>query len=324
MLFLVDIIMSFSTLNNSASSFGSFGDFGVYDKIYVPSNKESAWVYPKGSDNVTNERSKTHQGMWQMSEFCLKNLTEPVGRHNKTRNLTTASTAGEEVWIFRDDDELGIDKRVLQNNPLQGRWGYAPSVKKKIRGRKVIIMQKVIDVQDMWFFPPDTTNFPKNCDLMGDWVKPEKAKRNMDMLQEGTSGFIAVPDTHIAPSVVSGTAHSGRWKMLGHNEVRKKVVPKKKKGPPTLDPPETPTKQQRTSNRSVVAETPTKSNKSKLSSFFGGGKKKSDSSSTGSSPKTTTSKKPSSSTQMTSPTHKTKKPPAVEAAAVAQQLQSQQ
>ena len=68
-----------------------------------------------------------------------------------------------------------IDERILEKNPLKGKWGYGPAVKKKKRGDAVKIVQKNIDAQDMWFFHPNAkeSDIPDNCTIMGEWVQPE-------------------------------------------------------------------------------------------------------------------------------------------------------
>jgi hypothetical protein len=72
------------------------------------------------------------QGIWIVKGYTL----------DKKKNAI-------ELWIFMDDDEFDIDLRVLENNPLQGRWGYTPHVDfKKTK------TDKGINPEDMSFFPP--------------------------------------------------------------------------------------------------------------------------------------------------------------------------
>ncbi|KAL3923279.1 MAG: hypothetical protein SGILL_001746 [Bacillariaceae sp.] len=104
---------------------------------------------------------------------ALASATASKSRFSKKKEVPI-SADGEEVWIFRDDDPQGIDERVLEKNPLKGKWGYGPAVKKKKRGATVKILQKNIDAQDMWFFHPNAkeSDIPDNCTVMGEWVQP--------------------------------------------------------------------------------------------------------------------------------------------------------
>lgn len=79
--------------------------------LYTPENKRSAFVYMKGTDIVRDRRTKEYQGQWVVDGYTI----------DKKKTCT-------EVWIFADDDEMGIDKRVLENNPMQGTWGYKKHV----------------------------------------------------------------------------------------------------------------------------------------------------------------------------------------------------
>ena len=161
-------------------------------EIYIPENKLSAWV-SKNDKHVAREGSKEHQGVWVVDEYTL--------------DKKKAST---EVWIFYDDDELGIDHRVLENNPLQGTWGYAPRIDPR-KAKK----------SDMWFFPPKSAKckIPSNKEEYnhkGTWIKPI-FKRDFSQLGSNSSGFMNVSGNM---KIVKGEKHSiaGKWNMLGFND----------------------------------------------------------------------------------------------------------
>jgi hypothetical protein len=78
--------------------------------LYTPENKRSAFVYMRGT-NIVKDRTKEYQGAWVADGYTI----------DKKKTCT-------EVWIFADDDEMGIDKRVLGNNPMRGNWGYKKHV----------------------------------------------------------------------------------------------------------------------------------------------------------------------------------------------------
>jgi len=191
-----------------------FETLPIRAEIYIPENKLSAWV-SKNGQNVVKDGSKEHQGVWVVEEYTL--------------DKRKAST---EIWIFYDNDELGIDDRVLENNPLRGTWGYAP----KVDPRKA-------EIQDMWFFPPKSARckIPSNKEEYnhkGTWVKPT-FKRDFSQLGKNSSGFMNVSGNM---RIAKGEKHSigGTWNMLGFNDdiVRGKKKPKKDdsntKGPWTI------------------------------------------------------------------------------------------
>jgi hypothetical protein len=162
-------------------------------ELFIPENKRSAYAYKKDSPIVA-DRSKEYQGRWVTDGYQLDSKKDPV-----------------EIWIFYDNDEIPIDRRVLENNPLQGRWGYAPSVKVPSRARP----------EDMWFFPPKSarakipTEF-EDYKHQGIWVKPT-FKRDMSQLGSNQVGFLIVSGDK---PIVKGEKHSvgGKWSMLGHND----------------------------------------------------------------------------------------------------------
>jgi hypothetical protein len=167
----------------------------IQSQIYIPENKVSAWVSKKEDGNViTKDKSKEYQGVWVIEGYTL----------DKKKSST-------EVWIFYDDDVLGIDRRVLENNPLQGTWGYAPNVRDV---RKV-------ETHDMWFFPPKSAGCKipvgmQEYNIKGIWVKPT-FKRDFSKLESNTTGFMTVSgDMKIA----KGERHSvaGKWNMMGFND----------------------------------------------------------------------------------------------------------
>jgi hypothetical protein len=167
----------------------------IQSQIYIPENKVSAWVSKKEDGNViTKDKSKEYQGVWVIEGYTL----------DKKKSST-------EVWIFYDDDVLGIDRRVLENNPLQGTWGYAPNVRDV---RKV-------EPHDMWFFPPKSAGCKipvgmQEYNIKGIWVKPT-FKRDFSKLESNTTGFMTVSgDMKIA----KGERHSvaGKWNMMGFND----------------------------------------------------------------------------------------------------------
>jgi len=164
----------------------------IQSQIYIPENKLSAWVYKKGV-NVTNDKSKEYQGEWVVDGYTLDK-----------KKVST------EVWIFRDNDKLGIDRRVLENNPLQGLWGYAPNVDP----RKAVS-------KDMWFFPPKSAmcKIPggiQEYSHEGTWVKPT-FKQDFSKLSSNSTGFLNVSGDM---KISKGERHSvaGKWNMLGFND----------------------------------------------------------------------------------------------------------
>lgn len=184
-------------------------------EIFIPENKVSAWVSKKG-ESVINDKSMGQEDV--LGEWVVEGYTLDNKKHSS------------EVWIFRDDDALGISRSVLENNPLQGTWGYAPSVDPR-KARP----------QDIWFFPPRSAKckipaIVQEYNHKGTWVKPT-FKRDFSQLGSNSSGFMNVSgDMKIA----KGEKHSvaGKWSMLGYNDdvVRGKKKKKKdiggaKKGP---------------------------------------------------------------------------------------------
>ncbi|KAG7342661.1 ubiquitin family protein [Nitzschia inconspicua] len=227
---------SSSLFHSSSGSLTGIDDDGIRRHV-IPVNKESAWVYPKGVE-IVKDKSKTHQGIWQddnsgnnnkkftvthtFKQFAQNNSSSSSSSNKKKTNQPP-SMEGEEVWIFRKDDPQGIDSRVLNENPIQGKWGYAPAVKKKKRGDKTIILQKNIDPLDMWFYPPNTkeSDIPSNCTIMGDWIKPQDHNNDNDMTS--------------APPGVKGKVGSQQWNMFGNNnKERRKIIPGKKKSDPSV------------------------------------------------------------------------------------------
>ncbi|KAG7371765.1 ubiquitin family protein [Nitzschia inconspicua] len=221
-----------SLFHNSSGSLTGIDD-GMRPHM-IPVNKESAWVYPKGVE-IVKDKSKTHQGIWQdnnsnnkkfsvthtFKQFA-KNTSSTSNNSNTKKTNQPSSIEGEEVWIFRKDDPQGIDSRVLEENPIQGKWGYAPAVKKKKRGDKTIILQKNIDPLDMWFYPPNTkdSDIPSNCTIMGDWIKPQDQNNDHNMAS--------------APSDKDKTGDK-QWNMFGNNsKERRKIIPGKKKSDPSV------------------------------------------------------------------------------------------
>jgi len=173
----------------------------IKSEIFIPENKVSAWVSNK--NDAKKDPSKEHQGRWVVDEYYL----------DKKKAFT-------EVWIFYDNDDLGIDDRVLINNPLQGRWGYAPGV----NPRKA-------DINDMWFFPPKSAKCKipaakEEYNHKGTWVKPI-FKRDFSQLGANSSGFLNVSGNM---RIAKGEKHSvaGKWNMLGYNDnvVRGRKKPK--------------------------------------------------------------------------------------------------
>ncbi|KAL3924630.1 MAG: hypothetical protein SGILL_000931 [Bacillariaceae sp.] len=275
-------------LNKSISSFGSISNLGDADNesVLLPANKESAWVYPKGTD-VTKDKSKTHQGVWQTAKFSLATAAKRSGKRNQE-----LSKDPEEVWIFRDDDPQGIDPRVLEKNPLKGKWGYGPAVKKKKRGAKNIILQKNIDPQDMWFFHPNTKDaeIPSNCVVMGEWIQP------------------------FAPALSKSKSDSGKkgWSLFGKGGERRKIIPGRKKkqesseGNVSSTPEKADAPAADTSDDSIVA-TPKKKTKKKSTPKKNSSVKSSDTSATPTSKKkrsSSTKKAPTEGKPPTTPTSK--------------------
>ena len=180
-------------------------------QIYIPENKVSAWVSKKGQD-VKKDRDKEFQGVWVADCYTL-DKRKP----------------SDEIWIFYDDDEKGIDRRVLENNPLQGSWGYAPEVE-----------PRKAEIQDMWFFPPKSARCKvsskfEDYNHKGTWIKPV-FKRDFSQLGSNSSGFMTVSGNM---RIAKGEKHSigGKWNMLGFNDdvvrgkKKKKTDDDGKKGP---------------------------------------------------------------------------------------------
>mmetsp|Transcript_26264 Transcript_26264/g.56317 ORF Transcript_26264/g.56317 Transcript_26264/m.56317 type:complete len:191 (+) Transcript_26264:102-674(+) len=164
----------------------------IRSHIFIPENKLSAWVSQKGSD-VARDENKKHQGVWVVDKYTLDKKLDSV-----------------EVWIFFDDDEIGIDPRVLENNPTQGTWGYAPKADPDKAGP-----------QDMWFFPPKSAkckilSSKKKYNHKGTWIKPT-FKRELGPVGSRGLGFIAASGNM---KIAKGEKHSvaGKWNMLGYND----------------------------------------------------------------------------------------------------------
>lgn len=169
-------------------------------ELYTPANKISAWVSKK-EDNVARDQSKEYQGMWVVEDYALE------------------KKIFSEIWIFHDDDEEGIDRRVLKNNPLQGKWGYRPGVN-----------PSKAEPKDMWFFPPNSARCKIPQEMQeynhkGTWVKPTY-KRDFSQLGSNSSGFINVSG---AMKIAKGGKYSvpGRWNVLGYNDDVVRGRPKK-------------------------------------------------------------------------------------------------
>jgi hypothetical protein len=167
-------------------------------ELYIPENKRSVFVYKKGI-SVQKDRKKEFQGVWVVEGYTP----------DKKKNAV-------ELWIFADEDETGIDRRVLENNPLQGRWGYAPHVDLK-KAKK----DKGIAPEDMWFFPPTSAKckIPSNMEEYihrGTWIKPTY-KRDLSQLGSNQAGFLTVSGDM---RIVKGEKHSvaGKWNMMGFND----------------------------------------------------------------------------------------------------------
>ncbi len=189
----------------------AFETLPIRAEIFIPENKVSAWVSKKG-DTIAKDSSKEFQGVWVADGYTL----------NKRKPST-------EIWIFYDDDEKGIDRRVLENNPLQGSWGYAPGVNPRKAG-----------IQDMWFFPPASARCKipaqvKEYNHKGTWIKPV-FKRDFSQLGANSSGFMTVSGNM---RIAKGEKHSigGKWNMLGFNDdvvrgkEKKKTDEDDKRGP---------------------------------------------------------------------------------------------
>ena len=118
---------------------------------------------------------------------------------------------------------MGIDQRVLENNPLRGNWGY----KKHVDPKKAKRDDKSIPPSDMVFFPPDSAKckFPKDrleYIHRGEWIKPTY-KRDFSQLGSNKVGFLTVSgDMRIA----KGEKHSvtGKWNMMGFNDDVRSVL----------------------------------------------------------------------------------------------------
>ena len=169
----------------------------IRSSIYIPENKRSVFVYKKGTD-IVKKRDQEYQGLWVVDGYTIDK-----------------KKASDEIWFFLDADGE-IDRRVLENEPLQGRWGYAPHV-----GAKKAKLGKGIDPKDVWFFPPKSAKckIPSAMEEyihMGTWVKPA-FKRDFSQLGSNKSGFLTVSgDMRIA----KGEKHSvtGKWNMMGFND----------------------------------------------------------------------------------------------------------
>ena len=165
----------------------------IRSEIFIPENKRSAWVSKNGT-KIVKDRSKEVQGSWVVEGYTLDNKKKEV-----------------EVWIF--DDDADIDPRVYKHNPLQGNWGYAPSVKDKD--------SKTIPPERTWFFPPKTAKakVPKEYETykhMGIWIKPTFT-RDFSQLDSNSSGFMTVSGEK---TIKRGEKFSvsGKWNMYGFND----------------------------------------------------------------------------------------------------------
>mmetsp|Transcript_3346 Transcript_3346/g.7906 ORF Transcript_3346/g.7906 Transcript_3346/m.7906 type:complete len:2026 (+) Transcript_3346:160-6237(+) len=163
----------------------------IRSEIFIPENKSSAWVSKNGT-KIVKDRSKEVQGSWVVEGYTLDNKKKDV-----------------EVWIFDDDAE--IDRRVYQHNPLQGNWGYAPSVKDT----------KTATLEQTWFFPPKSAKakVPKQYETykhMGIWIKPTFT-RDFSQLDSNSSGFMTVSGEK---KIKRGEKFSvgGKWNMYGFND----------------------------------------------------------------------------------------------------------
>ena len=183
----------------------------IRSELYIPENKISAWV-SKNDQNVARDRSKEFQGVWVADGYTL--------------DKKKAST---EIWIFYDNDEQDIDRRVLENNPLQGTWGYAPGVD-----------PRKAEIKDRWFFPPKSARCKipptkQEYNHKGTWIKPV-FKRDFSQLSSNSSGFMTVSGNM---RIAKGEKYSigGKWNMLGFNDdvvrgkKKNKIDDLDKKGP---------------------------------------------------------------------------------------------
>ena len=163
----------------------------IRSSLYTPENKLSAWVSKK-EDNVARDKSKEYQGVWAVEGYTLDSKQKST-----------------EIWIFRDNDVRGIDRRVLENNSLQGTWGYAPEVD-----------PRKAEPKDIWFFPPKSAKckIPPNMheyNHRGTWVKPI-FKRDFSELDHNTSGFMSDGNKAIAKGGKLSVA--GKWNVMGFND----------------------------------------------------------------------------------------------------------
>jgi len=181
--------------------------FPIRAELYTPANKVSAWVGKK-EDDLPRDTSYDYQGVWVVEGYTIDKRQEST-----------------ELWIFWDNDPEGIDRRVLENNPLTGTWGYAPGV---------VDHKSANQPRDLWFYPPASARcrIPEHLqeyNHRGTWVKPTY-KRDFSSLGPNTSGFIDV-----SGNVKKGSKLSvaGKWKLMGFND---DVVRGRKKKDPDEDP----------------------------------------------------------------------------------------
>ena len=163
-----------------------------FSHIYIPANKQSAWVYREGS-KPERDTQKEHQGVWVGENDAAQLQSSPV-----------------EVWVFFKDRQGNVDVEptVLENNPLQGKVVYDPECSR----RKATPEQ-------MWFYPPGA-RVPAKYNTAGVWVYPEM-KRDMSALGNQSAGFMNV--TGKAPKHKGGKLGvGGSWMTFGAQDFVKK------------------------------------------------------------------------------------------------------
>ena len=165
-----------------------------FSHIFIPENKESAWVYRKGLKKpIKKDPKKEHQGIWA-----------------EEHNITALKPSPIEVWVFLRDiktNHLEIAPGLLDNNPNHGKVGYDP----KLEGQGHVNLRRKAIPEQMWFYPPGVS-LPKGVKNHGIWVKPEY-KRDMSKMGTEKQGFFAVSANYKQTGGKLGV--KGGWKTLG-------------------------------------------------------------------------------------------------------------
>ena len=170
--------------------------------LTIPENKTSVWVYQQPLQQQ-KPLPKEPAAVWSTGTFILERT---MTREQRQQPM--------ELWTFFEDDPLGVEESVLRNNPQQGLWGYAASVRCRQGLIRPLKSQMPLRPDQMVIVPPEG-DVPDGLQVAGIWIRPQY-KRDVSALADGTIGFLQV-----SGSLERYEKHSigGAWKMLAFNDV---------------------------------------------------------------------------------------------------------